>query len=338
MRVVVTAVLAFSCFSVAALAGETVIVTVHGTVEENQIGAAPLGNAQVDDPVTMTLVLDSDNFVDSGSFPVRGYVIDQALYTLQLGSTVIGLQDPFPGGETPYFVIRNDDPATDGFFTGSGIDRFPNGIPLDQVGVFGNFRDNFSVSYGNDPLPSLDILDALGSYDFTGLTVFGWTIDDGPFNAMLILFESITIELGVPLTPPGVPDGIGGSPLLVRKHPSNETILRVNFDTGSCTGNLSHHLIYGFGSQLPTKPGESFLLQGAACSVSGSPYNWVGVPDPSIDPSGLLWFLMLASDGTTTEGSWGTGSSGAERVGPGAGGVSSECLMEAKDLTNVCGQ
>jgi len=320
------------------LAGDTVIVTVYGTVEENQIAGAPLGNVQVDDAVTMTLVLNTSNFVDSTNFPVRGYIIEHASYSLELGSEEIGLQDPFPGGETPYFVIRNDDPATDGFFTGSNIDGFNDGNPLDQVGVFGNFRNNFSVSYGNDPWPSLDIVDALGSYDFTGLTVFGWAIDDGPFNPMLIVFESMTVELGVPLTPPAVPDGSDGVPLIVQKNPNNDSVLRLLFDTDSCVGNESHHLIYGFGSQLPTGPAQSFLINGSACTVNGSPFNWLGVPDPSIDSSALLWFLMLANDEATTEGSWGTDSSGAERIGPGAGGVSNECLMELKDLGNVCGQ
>jgi hypothetical protein len=318
------------------LAGETVMVTVRGFVESNQIGDPPLGDAQPDDEVTMTLFLDSDIFLDSANFPVRGYVIDEASYTLQLGSVSIGLQDPFPA-ETPYFVIRNDDPAVDGFFTGSNVDGFPNGIPLNQVGIFGNFRDNFSVTYGNDPLPSLDILDALGTYDFTGLTVFGWTIDDGPFNAMLIVFDEMTIELAVPPTPPGVPDGADGPPMLVRKFPNNDAALRLSFSTNICAGNTSHHLLYGFGSQLPTSAGQSFLIEDASCGVGGSPFSWVGVPDPVIDSTGLLWFLMLTNDGVTTEGSWGTDSAGQERVGPGAGGSSDECGIAAKDLSNTCG-
>jgi len=130
----------------AVIAGETVMVTVRGFEESNQIGDPPLGDAQADDEVTLTLFLDTDVFLDSVNFPVRGYVIDEASYTLQLGAVSIGLQDPFPAAETPYFVIRNDDPAVDGFFTGSNIDGFPNGVPLDQVGIFGNFRDNFSVT------------------------------------------------------------------------------------------------------------------------------------------------------------------------------------------------
>ena len=40
---------------------------------------------------------------------------------------------------------------------------------------------------------SFDILDALGTYDFDGLTTFGFSVDDGPFNAIFFVFEQITL-------------------------------------------------------------------------------------------------------------------------------------------------
>ena len=36
--------------------------------------------------------------------------------------------------------------------------------------------------------PSLDLLDAVGSHDFTGLTAFNGSVDDGPFNPLGIDF------------------------------------------------------------------------------------------------------------------------------------------------------
>jgi hypothetical protein len=74
---------------------------------------------------------------------------------------------------------------------------FPTGVPLDVTGGFGPFSDNFYVTYGGSTLSSLDIVDAEGTYDFTGLTVFNWTIDDGPFNPIGILFAELTIEVVV---------------------------------------------------------------------------------------------------------------------------------------------
>lgn len=190
LRVLVTCVVV-TVTAVAADA-EVVEVTVRGEVEFNQIGAPPLGNANPGDPVTVTFLVDSDVFVDSPNFPTRGYVIDQSSFSVTLGSTTIGLQNPFPGGQTPYFVIRDNDPAVDGFLLSTDF-RFPVGVPLDQVGVFGNFIQDFSVTYTGATLSSLDILDAEGVYDFTNLTVFGFNIEDGSFKPLGIVFVDLTI-------------------------------------------------------------------------------------------------------------------------------------------------
>ena len=176
-------------------AGTLVMVTAHGEVEFNQIRTPPLGDVSSGEAVTMTFVVDSDIFDNSASFPTRGYIIDQATFSLAFDSATMTLQDPFPATETPYFVIRDNDPAVDGFFVATNVDfPFGFGVPLNQTGIFGQFKNSYNVTYTGDTVPSLDILDALGTYDFTGLTVFSWTIDDGPFNAMFIIFNQMTIE------------------------------------------------------------------------------------------------------------------------------------------------
>jgi hypothetical protein len=181
-------------------------VTATGVVEYNQIGDPPLGDVLAGDPVTMTFFVDSEVFTDSGSFPVRGYHINEMSFLLDFGAIAIGLEDPFPAGMTPYFGIRNDDPAVDGFWTSTEID-FPVGVPLDQTGLFSQFLNNYSVTYTGDTLDSLDILDALGTYDFGGLTVFNWTVDDGPFNAMGMIFEQmVLVEVVMDEDGDGVPD------------------------------------------------------------------------------------------------------------------------------------
>ncbi len=176
-----------------------VTVTVNGEVEYNQINAAsPIGRTTVTSgsPVVMTFLLDSNNYADSSMFPVRGYAIDQASFKLTLNGVEVGMQNPYPAGQTPYFAIRNNDPAVDGFMLTSNVDTgFPEGVPTDEPGFFGQFFDNFYVTYEGFTLPSLDILDALGSYDYTNLTVFNWTMDDGEFgpNAMAINFTNMSI-------------------------------------------------------------------------------------------------------------------------------------------------
>lgn len=171
----------------------TVRVTVRGTVAFNQISSPPMNAFAPGNAALLRFTVDSGVFTDSVSFPTRGYVIDASSFALASGLTSVGLQSPFPPAETPYFVIRDDDPAVDGFFTSTSVD-FPTGVPLAPVGVFGNFENDFSVTYDGATLPSLDVLDALGTYDFTGLSVFNWTVNDGGFQPLGIDFTEMTIE------------------------------------------------------------------------------------------------------------------------------------------------
>lgn len=189
----------------AASAGTTVTVTATGEVEYNQVRNGPLSAVHSGDAVTMSFTLDSDNFQNSPFYPTRGYVIDQPSFTLTLGSVGVALQNPFPVGTTPYFVLRDNDPAVDGFFVADNTD-WPTGLPTNEPGAFGQFINNYSVGYDGSTLSSLDILGALGTYDYTNLTNFNWTIDDDGFSPIGILFtqmtivpEPATLALAVPL-------------------------------------------------------------------------------------------------------------------------------------------
>jgi hypothetical protein len=184
---------ALAVFAAPALA-TPVEVEITGAVEFNQINFGVFADVNPGDDAVMTFLLDSDDFFNSPNFPTRGYVIDHASYSFMLGSVTVGLQDPFPAGQTPYFVLRDNDPAVDGFFLSTNVD-FPFGVPLSEEGQIEQFTGNFSVAYDNDPLPSLDILDAAGVYQFDGLTSFNFTIGDGPFDAMGLIFEQLTITV-----------------------------------------------------------------------------------------------------------------------------------------------
>ena len=190
---ILLAVLVGCLLSANSQAGDRYLVTMNGEVEFNGIGFGPLGNVNPTDAAQISFEVDSSVFVNSGSFPTRGYEIDQSSWTYTLGALSVGLASPFPAGQTPYFVLRNDDPAVDGFLISRNI-NVPMEVPLDVQGQLGAFGCTWYVTYGNDPLPSLDIADAVGSYDFTGLTVFNWLIVDGPFEPFGVLFENFTIE------------------------------------------------------------------------------------------------------------------------------------------------
>ena len=136
---------------------------------------------------------------------------------------------------------------------------------------------------------------------------------------------------------PAVPDGSKGSiPVTVAPLNSDASMLEISFDVNTCLNAADHHIVSGYGSGLPTAPGGTFTLLGSVCGIgTGAPYTWVNVPEVN-DVANLLWFILVATDDSFIEGSWGTDSFGAERHGPGNSGSSGICAV-LKSLSNTCG-
>ncbi|MBM3976725.1 MAG: hypothetical protein FJ299_07015 [Planctomycetes bacterium] len=174
------------------------LVSWKGHVEYNQITSGPLGAVAANDPVVISLRVDAANFVNSTSFPTRGYPAVPGTYSYQIGSVTLGLQSPYPAVPPPMLVLRNNDPAVDGFFLATNVD-FPVAIPLNVNGIFGALKAYTTVTYGGTTLSSLDVASAVGTYDYTGLSVFGFAIQDGPFDPVGLIFDKLEIT---PYTPP----------------------------------------------------------------------------------------------------------------------------------------
>jgi hypothetical protein len=208
------ALLAALMFAASSARADIVTVDITGSVEWNQITAPPLGMAHAGDAAHLSFTIDSSNFVNNPQFPTRGYPIDKDSFKLKFPTFEIGLQSPYPAGQTPYFVIRNNDPQVDGFFVATNTGAF-QGVPLNQTGAVTQFANEFHVTYEGTRLSSLDVLGAVGHYDFTGLSVFNWTIDDGPFNPMGILFNEMNISVPEPASLATC--AIGGLSLLARR-------------------------------------------------------------------------------------------------------------------------
>ncbi len=175
---------------------DLVEVTVTGEVGFSVIGGDHSG-VSPGDPVVMRFVLDSAEFADSPNFPTRGYTIDPATFEMSVGGAAVVLEDPQPFGPA-YFVIRDNDPAVDGFLISRNID-VPLPVQVDIPGLAPTHDLDFLVTYPETQVSSLDLLDAAGSYDFTGVSVFGWTLSlFGGIGAEYI-YEGMTIAV--------VPDG-----------------------------------------------------------------------------------------------------------------------------------
>lgn len=176
---------------------EVVTVNIIGTVEYNLVGSGDFANVNPGDPVEVSFTVDSNDFINSPTFPVRSYKVQT--YSLTMGSVTAAL-NPTPTNGIPYFGVRDNDPAVDGFyFTRDGGD-FPAGWQLDEpANVAGTryFEQRFNVTYEGTRLSSLDILGAVGNYDYTGLSVFGFAVDDLGFDPIGIEFVMMTISAPV---------------------------------------------------------------------------------------------------------------------------------------------
>jgi hypothetical protein len=101
----------------------------------------------------------------------------------------------------------------------------------------------------------------------------------------------------VPSAVPPVPDGTFGTPM--RASRTSPTSIALNWDVSSCAP-ASHHVVYGSLSGLPT-----YQVAGGVCAIGGGgAFAWTGVP------AGDLWFVVVGDNGASTEGLWGTSSTG----------------------------
>ena len=215
-----------------------------------------------------------------------------------------------PGAPTPDHIIA------DNFFS-TTADTLSFSVYDTLVFSAGQLPTNGVSSLNKDPNDASD-------------TTF--TASNSPTN-----FSDGTGSVNASSGPPGVPDGTAGTtPMTATPLNPDASNLQVSFAVGACTNAADHHLLYGQRSGLPASPGGTFTLLGSACSIGTTGgYSWLGVPQPS-DGSGLIWFLVVATNSGGIEGSWGKDKNGNERVGPGNSGSSGTCAV-LKDVTNTCG-
>lgn len=178
---------------------ETVRVVVTGEVESNGFTTGTYAGVPSGAPVTMTIDLDSTNFLDSAALPgrTRGYRFFASTFSLQIG-TITSTLTPSAVG---FFVVRNDDPRVDGFFISQGTD-IDTMVPLDMTPT--NFGIAFSRTFNNplpppalDPtLPSVDILDAVGSWAFDNISSYNFTVERNEIiTPMILAYQTITISV-----------------------------------------------------------------------------------------------------------------------------------------------
>lgn len=178
---------------------QTVRVVVTGEVESNGFTTGTYAGVPSGAPVTMTIDLDATNFLDSAALPgrTRGYRFFADTFSLQIGAVATTLTPSAVG----FFVVRNDDPRVDGFFISQGTD-IDTMVPLAMTPT--NFGIAFSRTFNNplpppalDPtLPSVDILDAVGSWGFENISSYNFTVERNEnITPMILAYQTITISV-----------------------------------------------------------------------------------------------------------------------------------------------
>ncbi len=183
-----------ACAVAAPIAGAAIIrIDIEGDVGFNVIQGNQAG---VPDgaPVTMSFEVDSEIFVNSPNFPTRGYPLMLPSFSMSVGGAPVLIQDPQPFGDA-YFVLRDNDPAVDGFLLSRNID-FPQPVAVTIPGLAPTHDLDFIRTFNDGAaLPSLDILDAVGTYDLSNLSVFGWTIGRFGNAGAEYNYQSMTISV-----------------------------------------------------------------------------------------------------------------------------------------------
>lgn len=238
----------------------------------------------------------------------------------------------FPGNLTTATPNKHLLLATDGYAALPGVPARDYTIDPSFFAVTGD-RLNFAVydTWNIGPVPT-DGTNSLNKNEEDS-TDTPFVQRNSPTN-----LHNDTGTIGAAGGPPAVPDGLGGTtPLLVASSNPDGSSLRVSYDIASCANSVAdHHIIYGQKSGLPTAPGGIYTPLGAVCGIGNAvPYDWIGVPVPD-DGQRLLWFLVVTTDSSGVEGSWGKDSLGNERNGPGNAGASGICAL-TRSLTNACG-
>ena len=171
---------------------DIVAISVRGQVIQNLITTPPLNGATVGNTGVMSFTVDSNNFIDGIPGDLRSYPINQSSFalTFQPSGVTVGLANPFPAGQTPYFTLVDGFPVSDGFFVSTSTTS-PGGVPLSQSPL----QANLDLGYTGTTLSSLNILNAFGTYTFNGLTRFGFNLwQTIPDNVRLDMdFQQMTI-------------------------------------------------------------------------------------------------------------------------------------------------
>jgi hypothetical protein len=173
-------------------------------------------------------------------------------------------------------------------------------------------------------------------YDFTNVSGGTHTVEARAVDSLGQVQGtpfSTTVTVEGTTAPPPVPGATyaaknGGSGFA--SAPEGDSVT-VTWDAASCPA-VQTNLYWGYGSGLPGTVGGTYAVAGSVCGLgSTGSIAWSGSPDPTTDSTRLIWWVIVATDGDRTEGSWGHDSAGNEINGATASG---QCGNTVKNTSN----
>ena len=124
-----------------------------------------------------------------------------------------------------------------------------------------------------------------------------------------------------PPAPPPVPDGTFGAAMTSARASADGSSINLIWDASSCAAP-GYKILYG-----PLSSVSSYTLGGSVCALgTGGTAAWGSVP------AGDLWYVVVATDGAGTEGSWGTATAGPM----GGTTASAQCGDAARSNAGTC--
>jgi len=212
----------------------------------------------------------------------------------------------------------------------------PSGTTIPLSSRRGGSGHDFTNTIFNDEAATAI---ASGTAPFTGsyrpespLSAVGGALSSGVWQFKVVDLASVdvgtidswSLGLTVPAvcdagaTPPPVPEGT----LTASRVDGTGKTVHLAWDAATCPAK-NYHLAYGQLAAL-----ASYTTDGGVCGLGplGS-YDWEGVAD------GDLWFVAIADDASTAEGSWGTSGPPVDRNGASASGY---CGFTTRTNSGTC--
>jgi subtilisin-like proprotein convertase family protein len=252
--------------------------------------------------VTSTIAVASNLTVQDVNVTVNvthTYDNDLTLSLITPGGVTIPLSNRRGGSSNNFTNTVFDDEATTSISAGTAP-------------FTGSFRPE-------SPLSVADGQAATGNWKFKVVdqiaqdvgTIDNWTLS--------IIFPAGTCPASN--TPP-VPDGTFGAGMTASRASGLADGIQLAWDTTTCSAR-NYHLLYGDLSQV-----SSYQLNGGVCGLGPvGTYSWNGTP------AGDLWFVVVADDAGSLEGSWGNDSAGTPRNGSTA---SAQCGFASRSNAGTC--